>query len=64
METTLETRKAFGTKKTVPNKVRSTNKIYTIAKLPNSRLNERAAVEAEHKKAEAIRILNHSIRIR
>ena len=64
MKTTLETRKTFGMRKTAPNKVKSTSEIYNIAQWSDNRLNEKAAVEAEHKKAEAVTILSRSIKIR
>jgi hypothetical protein len=64
MNTPLEKRKTFGIRKTPPYKVKSTNGIYTIAPWSDNKLNKKAAVEAGHKKAEAITILSHSIKIR
>jgi len=64
MNTTLETRKTFGIRKTAPHKVESTNGIHTRALWFDNKLNKEAAVEAEHKKAEAITILGHPIKIR
>jgi hypothetical protein len=64
MKTTLEARKTFRIRKIAPNKVKSTNGICTIAQWSDNKLNEKVAVEAEHKKAEAITILSRSIKIR
>jgi len=63
-EYTLRKKKNVRNKKDGPHKVKSTNGIYTIAPWSDNKLNKKAAVEAEHKKAEAITILSHSIKIR
>jgi hypothetical protein len=64
MNTTLETSKTFEIRKTVPDRVKSTNGICTRVPWFDNKLNRKAALEAEHKKAEAITILCHPIRIR
>jgi hypothetical protein len=63
MKTSLETSKQLGMKRTVTHKVESTGGIYAKTPFCDSRITQKAAVEAELKKAEAITILMRSSRI-
>ena len=64
MKTSLETSKLFGIRKTTLDKVKSIKETDAVAGWYDNRAAEKAMVEAEHRKAEAITIIGHLTLIR
>ena len=63
MNTSLEARRTFDTEGAVPDVTKSTNRICTRGPWFDDKLNRKTALEAGHKKAEAITISCHLIGI-
>lgn len=64
MNTSLEARKTFDTERAVPDKTKSTDRICTRVPWFDDELNRKTALEAEHKRTDAITVLCHLIGIR